>query len=74
MTTSLLNRTGAQKYVERGSIQRIQGLSTDFLMISGIGSLNLSIVLDYAFPLIAVCFLGLFITWFWLIYIRRKVL
>ena len=69
---SLLNRTGAQKYVDRGSIQRIQGSATDFLMISGIGSLNLSVVLDYAFPLIVVCLLGFVITWFWFIYIGGK--
>jgi len=68
----LLNRTGAQKYVDRSSIQRIQGTATDFLMISGIGSLNLSVVLNYAVPLIVVCGIGFLITWLWFIFIGGK--
>lgn len=69
---SLLNRTGAQKYVDRGSIQRIQGTATDFLMISGIGSLNLSVVLNYAVPLIVVCLIGFIINWFWFLVVGGK--
>ena len=35
-----LNKTGGDKYVDRASINRISGTSTDFLMISGIGALK----------------------------------
>lgn len=69
---SLLNKTGAQEYVDRGTIKSIQGTATDFLMISGIGSLNLSVVMTYAVPLIVVCALGFLVNWFWFIYIGGK--
>lgn len=68
----LLNKTGAQKYVDRASVQRIQGTATDFLMISGIGSLNLTVVMDFAVPLIVVCAAGFLITWAWFIWIGGK--
>lgn len=68
----LLNRTGAQKYVDRSSIQRIQGTATDFLMISGIGSLNLSVVFSYAVPLVVVCLVGFLVTWLWFLVVGGK--
>ena len=72
ITNWLLNKSGAHKYVDRGTVQRIQGTATDYLMISGIGSLNLSVVMDYAVPLIVVCVLGFLSTWFWFIYVGGK--
>lgn len=69
---SLLNKTGADKYVDRGTVQRIQGTATDFLMISGIGSLNITVVMDYAVPLIVVCGLGFLCTWFWFLVVGGK--
>ena len=69
---ALLNKSGAYKYVDRGSIQRIQGTATDFLMISGIGSLNLTVVMNYAVPLIVVCVLGFLSVWVWFIWIGGK--
>lgn len=69
---SLLNKTGAGEYVDRGTIKNIQGTATDFLMISGIGSLNLSVVMTYAVPLIVVCALGFIINWIWFIYVGGK--
>lgn len=69
---SLLNKSGAYKYVDRGSIQRIQGTATDFLMISGIGSLNLTVVMNYAVPLIVICALGFAATWLWFLWIGGK--
>ena len=65
----LLNKTGADQYVDRGTVQRIQGTATDFLMISGIGSLNLSVVMV---PLIVVCAAGFLINWFWFIIVGGK--
>lgn len=69
---SVLNRTSMHKYVDRASIQRIQGTATDFLMISGIGSLNLTVVMDFAVPLIVVCGAGFLITWAWFIFVGGK--
>lgn len=67
-----LNKSGAQKYVDRGTVQRIQGTATDFLMISGIGSLNLGVVMDFAIPLIVVCAVGFLINWIWFLWIGGK--
>lgn len=47
-------------------------MSTDFLMVSGIGSLKLSVVLDYAGPLLIVCLAGFLVNWLWFIYIGGK--
>lgn len=69
---SILNKTNAHNYIDRYSINRIQGVATDFLMVSGIGSLNLSVILDYAGPLLIVCSVGFLITWIWFIYIGGK--
>ena len=72
IVNSLLNKTGAQKYVDRGTVQRIQGTATDFLMVSGIGSMNLAVVMNYAIPLIVVCAAGFIINWIWFIWIGGK--
>ena len=68
----LLNKTGASDYIDRNTISRIQGASTDLLMVSGIGSLNLKVVFDYAVPLLVVCSLGFIITYWWFIYVGGK--
>ena len=72
LLNNILNKTKAAKYVDRFSISRIQGVATDFLMVSGIGSLNLSVVLDYAGPLLIICTIGFIVTWLWFIYVGGK--
>lgn len=67
-----LNKTPAHKYIDRYSINRVQGFSTDFLMISGIGSLNLSVVLNYAVPIIILSAIGFLITWLWFLIVGGK--
>lgn len=67
-----LNKSGSHKYVDRGTVQRIQGTATDYLMISGIGSLNLTVVMNYAVPLIVLSLIGFISTWFWFIWIGGK--
>lgn len=72
LVNAFLNRSGAHKYVDRGTIQRIQGTATDFLMISGIGSLNLTVVMNYAVPLVVVCTIGFLFTWLWFLWVGGK--
>lgn len=67
-----LNKSGSHKYVDRGTVQRIQGTATDYLMISGIGSLNLTVVMNYAVPLIVLSLIGFLATWFWFIWVGGK--
>lgn len=68
----ILNKTKGHEYVDRSSISRIQGTSTDFLMVSGIGSLNLGIVVKYAVPLLVVCAAGFAVTWLWFMFVGVK--
>lgn len=68
----LFNKTGAQKYVDRGSISRISGAATDFLMISGIGSLKLGVVFKYAIPLLVVCLAGFAVNWLWFLVVGKN--
>lgn len=45
-----LNKTGADQYVDRGTVQRIRAPATDFLMISGIGLAEPQCRKDLRFP------------------------
>lgn len=69
---AFINKTKVHEYVDRSMISRVQGVATDFLMVSGIGSLNLSVVLNYAVPLLVVCGIGFIITFWWFIYVGGK--
>lgn len=66
-----LNKTGGQNYVDRASINRISGASTDFLMISGIGALKTGVVVKYAVPLLVVCLAGFLTNWLWFLIIGK---
>lgn len=66
-----LNKTGGDKYVDRASINRISGTSTDFLMISGIGALKTGVVIKYAVPLLVICAAGLITNWIWFLVIGK---
>jgi ESS family glutamate:Na+ symporter len=68
----ILNRTPAHQYVDRSSVARIRGTSTDFLMISGIGSMNLAVVMKYAGPIINMALIGFAVTFGWFIFVGGK--
>lgn len=72
LVNGILNKTNGHKYIDRWSINRVQGFSTDFLMISGIGSLNLSVVLTFAVPIIILSVVGFLITWAWFLVVGGK--
>lgn len=58
-------KTGSLKYIDRYSISRISGIATDFLIISGVASVKISLILQYLVPLILLSALGFFINWLW---------
>lgn len=68
----VLNRTSAHRYVDRYSVSRVMGVSTDFLMIAGIGSMNLKVVMNFAAPIAVMSVIGFAITWLWFIYVGGK--
>ena len=71
IVNAVMNKTHSDKYIDRGSISRISGTSTDFLMVSGIGSLQLGIVVKYAVPLIVVCVAGFLTNWLWFHFVGK---
>ena len=60
--------TGADRFMDRQTIERIEGVSLDFLVASAIASLNLQVVVQYALPFTLLMFTGiiwmLVITWY----------
>ncbi len=56
----ILNSTNTDKYVSTAVVDRISGSATDILVAFGIGSISISVVLDYAVPLLLLFIFGLF--------------
>jgi ESS family glutamate:Na+ symporter len=54
-----LSRSGGQKYVDSASINRLSNLATDYLIVSGITSIKLPVVVQYAGPLAALFTFGI---------------
>lgn len=48
----VLIKTGSVEYVDRHTIQRISGSSTDLLVVSAVSSLKLDVVVAYFWPLV----------------------
>ena len=51
--------TNSEKYVSADVVNRISGSATDILVAFGIGSISISVVLDYAVPLMLLFLFGL---------------
>ncbi|SHG50469.1 sodium/glutamate symporter [Ornithinibacillus halophilus] len=63
---SLARTVKADPYIDQRVMERIGGTATDFLVAIGIASINLTVVLDYAIPLLILFAFG--ITWAYLMY------
>lgn len=59
LVKKILNETNTDKYVSTAVVSRISGSSTDILVAFGIGSISISVVLDYAIPLVLLFLFGL---------------
>lgn len=59
LVKKILNTTNTEKYVSTDVVNRISGSATDILVAFGIGSISISVVLDYAMPLILLFIFGL---------------
>lgn len=60
LVKKILNSTNTDKYMSTAVIDRISGSATDILVAFGIGSISISVVLDYAVPLLLLFVFGLF--------------
>ncbi|MDS9472384.1 sodium/glutamate symporter [Sporosarcina pasteurii] len=59
LVKKILNSTNTEKYVSTAVVDRISGSATDILVAFGIGSISISVVLDYAVPLLILFVFGL---------------
>lgn len=60
---ALLDRTGAAQVVDDGFLQRITGLLADYLIAVSIMAISLSVAWDYALPIVAMCVMGVGVTY-----------
>jgi len=65
----IASKTGAAKYIDRYSISRISGVSTDFLIVAGVASVKISLVVQYLLPLVILFGVGFIINWIWFIWV-----
>lgn len=56
---TFLNKTKYSQYVDRATITRLSGVTTDFLVAFGIATINLKIVTKYIVPIIILSILGM---------------
>lgn len=66
-----LRATKTDKYVDRSTLQRISGTSTDFLVCSAVASLKLSTIASYAGPLMITFVIGIIINILWFLWVSR---
>jgi len=59
LVKKILNSTNTDKYVSKDVVSRMSGSATDILVAFGIGSISISVVLDYAVPLVLLFLFGL---------------
>ncbi|MFD1414841.1 sodium/glutamate symporter [Oceanobacillus jeddahense] len=60
---AVLRITKGDQYVDKNIIDRISGTGADLIVVFGIASINISVVLDYAVPLIILFIIGVIIAY-----------
>ena len=63
LVRQLLGGVGAFHYVDRRTVVRLSGTFTDMLVVFGIASINLPLLLRYAYPLAALFAFGFVLCW-----------
>lgn len=60
----IFKRTPVYDYVDKGINSRISGFMTDYLVFFGVASIKISVIIDYAVPLIIMSLVGIVIVVF----------
>lgn len=68
----IMNVTNTEKYMSTDVVNRISGSATDILVAFGIASISVSVVLDYAVPLIMLFIFGLFYAYVFFSILSKK--
>ncbi|WP_110111951.1 sodium/glutamate symporter [Bacillus sp. CGMCC 1.16541] len=61
---SIMVKTKSDQYIDKDTVNRISGSSTDLLVAFGIASISLSAVASYLVPLLLLLVFGLLFAWF----------
>lgn len=65
----VMKKTKAARYVDKSTVSRISGTSTDFLIVSALGSIDVQVVITYAVPLLVTIIAAFVLNWAWFIFI-----
>lgn len=68
----ILTATNTEEYVSSEVVSRISGSATDLLVAYGIASISISVVLDYAIPLILLFIFGLVLTYVYFAVLSKR--
>ncbi len=67
-----LNRTGYGDYVDKRIVDRIGSTVTDYLVAFGVATIQVSVVLEFLWPLIILCIIGTAWALFLVFYVGRR--
>ncbi|MCI2161874.1 MAG: hypothetical protein LKK39_08175 [Oscillospiraceae bacterium] len=73
LMNKLLRAVKLDRYVDQQLITRIGSCVTDYLVGFGVASINISVVISYAVPLIIISLLGLACCLIWLLVVSRRI-
>lgn len=68
---AVLNGIGWDEYVDRHTVQRISGSSTDLLVVAAVSALRLDVVVTYLWPLTITFVIGLILNILWFLYVSK---
>ncbi|MBY5993546.1 sodium:glutamate symporter [Ferrimonas balearica] len=71
---TLLKRTGGKAYFDDKIFSHSTGTATDFLVVFGIASIKVTILLNYAAPLVAMVLLGVLFNLFMVLVVAPRIL
>lgn len=69
---TLLNKIGLGEYVDKDIVTRIGSSITDYLVSFGVATISISVVLEYAWPLIIMTLIGIIFPIFFVFVIGKK--
>ena len=68
----IFNKTGAGQYIDPRTTSSISSSATDVLVACGVASIKLSVVVKYAWPLVALTLVGIAVTVFSVFFFGRR--
>lgn len=70
----IAQKTGLDKYIDRGTVAIIQGFAMDILITAAIASIFFGLVISYAVPLLVIVIVGIVLNLLWTLYLAPRML